>query len=320
MLAEDWPGSELFLTSTGARVEVLSGWSRDTIAQEATSIGCDGSIEDFQLLHDLTGALPLFVRDARRICKEAYRGNISVYVADLSSHVSIHTTSQEVIVSQVLERLTEDTRAFTALLGIFTVPFHRDVVLQVTAPALRLTRTQAARQFRVLHSSGSIGLSRWRCDFARQLPLAGRSASVGPSRNGCRQRAGRALSDCVGSIRKEEAPTVSECIGRRLMFETRRIEGLVDLLTNTAEVVLEFGLERRNGPPATKVADYTSLVPEDRFWAGTPSRTWPLIARISKRHVPLIEKVQAPCCRSSRPRQPSASPHFQKSYSSQDWN
>ena len=200
VLAQDWPGSELFLTSTGARVEVLSGWSRDTIAQEATSIGCYGSIEDFQLLHDLTGALPLFVRDARRICKEAYRGNISAYVADLSSHVSIHTTSQEVIVSQVLERLTEDTRAFTALLAIFTVPFHRDVVLQVTAPALRLTRTQAARELRVLHSWGDHSvLSRWRCDFARQLPLAGRSASVGPSRNGCRQRAGRALSDCVGS-------------------------------------------------------------------------------------------------------------------------
>jgi hypothetical protein len=73
---------------------------------------------------------------------------VAAYVNDLAEHLSLQTTSQEVIVSQVLRRLSEDARAFASLLSIFTVPFSRDVVLQVIAPPLRLTRTQAALQLR----------------------------------------------------------------------------------------------------------------------------------------------------------------------------
>jgi hypothetical protein len=133
VLAQEWPGRELFATATGARAEVLAGWSRDSIASVAAAIGCFGSIENYQSLHDLTGGLPLFVGDAVRICKEGYRGDVAAYVNDLAEHLSLQTTSQEVIVSQVLRRLSEDARAFASLLSIFTVPFSRDVVLQVIA-------------------------------------------------------------------------------------------------------------------------------------------------------------------------------------------
>lgn len=291
VLAQDWPGNELFVTSTEARVEVLSGWSRDTIAQEARSIGCFGSIEDFQLLHDLTGALPLFVRDASRICKEAYQGNVGAYVTDLSSHVSIHTTSQEVIVSQVLERLSSDTRAFASLLAIFTVPFHRDVILQVTAPALRLTRTQAGRELRVLHSWGIIRSS------------AGGNVSLHDS---FRLLAGELLSglpETVVANAREElyqfvwahkdggGPDRFRLLAR-LMFETRRIEGLVDLLTNTAEVVLEFGLEDEMADLLVKVADDTSLTLEDRFWAEDTLAYWAINRKDIDAARPRIDKIQ----------------------------
>jgi hypothetical protein len=44
VLAQEWPGRELFATATGARAEVLAGWSRDSIASVAAAIGCFGSM------------------------------------------------------------------------------------------------------------------------------------------------------------------------------------------------------------------------------------------------------------------------------------
>lgn len=273
VLAQDWPGNELFVTSTGARVEVLSGWSRDTIAEESRSIGCFGSVEDFQLLHDFTGALPLFVRDASRICREAYQGNVRAYIADLASHVSIHVSSQDVIVSQVLERLSEDTRAFTSLLAIFTVPFHRDVILQVTAPALRLTRIQAARELRMLHSWGVIRASAGGFvslhDSFRLLTGELLSSLPGAIVANARE----ALYQFVWSHKEGGGPERFRLLAR-LMFETRRIEGLVDLLTNTAEIVLEFGLEDEMAELLVKAADDTSLTLENRFWAEDTLAYW----------------------------------------------
>jgi len=84
VLAQEWPGHQLFSTTTEAGVLTLSGWSRDTIAREATASGCFGTIENFQSLHDLTGGLPLFVRDALRICKESYNGDAARYVPSRS--------------------------------------------------------------------------------------------------------------------------------------------------------------------------------------------------------------------------------------------
>ncbi|MBZ5680244.1 MAG: SEC-C domain-containing protein [Acidobacteriia bacterium] len=292
VLAQDWPGSEFFVTSTGARAETLSGWSRDTIAQEATAIGCFGSIEDFERLHDLTGALPLFVRDASRICKEAYQGNVASYVADLSDHVSIHTTSQEVIVSQVLERLSEDTKAFASLLAIFTVPFHRDVVLQVTAPALGLTRTQAARHLHALHSWGIIRSSAGGDvilhDSFRLLVselLSEVPAAVVAS-------AREELYQFVWAHREGGGPDRFRLLAR-LMFETKRIQNLVDLLTNTAEIVLEFGLEDEMSDLLMKAANDTSLSPEDRFWAEDTLAYWAINRKNVAAARPHIENIQA---------------------------
>jgi hypothetical protein len=292
VLAQDWPGSELFVTSTGARAETLSGWSRETIAQEATSIGCFGSIEDFQRLHDLTGGLPMFAQDASRICNEAYQGNVASYVADLSGHISIHTTSQEVIVSQVLERLSEDTKAFASVLGIFTVPFHRDVVLQVTAPALRLTRTQAARQLRALHSWGIIRSSAGGDvilhDSFRLLVselLSEVPATVVAS-------AREELYQFVWAHREGGGPDRFRLLAR-LMFETKRIQDLVDLLTNSAETVLEFGLGDEMAELLVMAANDTSLSPEDRFWAEDTLAYWAINRKDVEAARPRIENIQA---------------------------
>ena len=275
VLAQEWPGRELFTTRTGARAEVLAGWSRDTIASDAAAIGCFGSIEDYQSLHDLTGGLPLFVRDAVRICKEQYWGDVAAYVNDLAENVSLHTTSQEVIVSQVLRRLSEDARAFASLLSIFTVPFSRDVVLQVIAPALRLTRTQAGLQLRTLYSWGIVRSS------------AGGDVTLHDSFRLLTSEHLTELSDVVVFNTREELYQViwmtKEGGGpdkfrllARLMFETRRIEELVNLLTNTAEIVTEYGVEDEMAEMLVKAAEDDSLSPEDHFWAEDTLAFWAL--------------------------------------------
>jgi hypothetical protein len=292
VLAQDWPGSRLFVTSTKAKAETLSGWSRDTIAQDATSIGCFGSIENFQVLHDLTGGLPLFVRDAIRICKEGYQGDLASYVKDLSDHVSLQTTSQEVIVSQVVGRLSEDAKAFTSLLSIFTIPFNRDLVMEVTATALRLTRTQAALQLRALHSWGIIRSSAGGDVFLHDSfrLLASERLSELPDVVVANAREG--IYRAVWANRTGGGPDRFRLLAR-LMFETRRIQNLVDLLTNTAEIVTEYGIEEEMAELLLKAAEDTSLSPEDRFWAEDTLAFWALNRNDAKEARARFEKIQA---------------------------
>lgn len=292
VLAQEWPGHQLFATTTEAGVQTLSGWSRDTIAREATAIGCFGSIENFQSLHDLTGGLPLFVRDALRICKEGYNGDAARYVNDLADHVSLQTTSQEVIVSQVLGRLSEDGKAVAALLSIFTVPFSRDVVIRVIAPALRLTRTQAGLQLRTLYSWGIIRSS------------AGGDVSLHDSFRLLASERISELSDVVVLNAREElyqavwanrvggGPDKFRLLAR-LMIETRRIKPLVDLITNTAEIVTEYGLEEEMSALLVKAAEDTSLAPEDRFWAEDTLTFWALNRKDLEEGRTRFEKIQA---------------------------
>jgi hypothetical protein len=291
VLAQEWPGSQLFATATAARVQTLSGWSRDTMARDANAIGCFGTIENFQSLHDLTGGLPLFVRDAIRICKEGYNGDVAAYVVDIADHVPLQTTSQEVIVSQVLGRLSEDANAFASLLSIFTVPFSRDVVIRVIAPALRLTRTQAGLQLRTLYSWGIIRSS------------AGGDVSLHDSFRLLASERIAELSDVVVLNAREELYQVVWAnragggpdkfrLLARLMFETRRIESLVDLLTNTAEIVTEYGIEEEMSALLVKAAEDTSLSSEDRFWAEDTLTFWALNRKDVEEARTRFERIQ----------------------------
>jgi hypothetical protein len=292
VLAQDWPGSQVFVTSTGATVETLSGWSRDTIAREATSIGCFGSIENFQLLHDLTSGLPLFVRDASRICKEGYQGDLASYVRDLSDHVSLEISGQEAIVSQVLDRLSDDAKGLASLLAIFTVPFHRDIVLDVAAVALRLTHTQTAHQLRVLHSWGIVRSSAGGHIFLHDSFRLLTSQRLMDLPSTVIATAREELFKKVWADRAGGGPERFRLMAH-LMFETKRIQELVDLLTNTAEIVTEFGLEDEMTGLLVKAAGNSSLSPEDRFWAEDTLAYWALQRKDLKEARVRFENVRA---------------------------
>jgi len=273
ILAQEWPGSQLFATATGARIEGLTGWSRDTIARDARAVGCYGDIENYQSLHDLTGGLPLFVRDAIRICKEAYRGDIAAYVADLAEHTSLQTTSQEVIVSQVLSRLSEDAKSFASLLSIFTVPFPKEVVVQVIASALRLTRVQGTRLLRNLYSWGVIRLSAGGDVSLHDSFRLLTNENLAEVSEAVVSNAREALYQVVWANREGGGPDRFRLL-TRLMYETKRIEALVDTITNTAEVVTEYGIEDEMAAMLLKASEDNSLSPEDHFWAEDTLTFW----------------------------------------------
>jgi hypothetical protein len=292
VLAQSWPGSELFISSTGATAGTLSGWSRDTIARESSSLGCFGTIENVQALHDVTAGMPLFVRDACRLCKEGYQGDLASYVTDLSNHISLRRTSQEVIVSQVFERLSTDARALASLLSLFTVSFHRDVALNVAVTALRLTRSEAARQLRVLGSWGIVRFSAagdvFLHDSFRLLTserLSDLSVDVVVS-------AREALYQIVWADRVGGGPDRFRLLCR-LMFETKRVESLVDMLTNTAEIVTEYGLEDEMSELLNKAGEDTALSPEDRFWAEDTLTFWALQRKDLEKARARFKNIQA---------------------------
>lgn len=275
VVAQDWPGGEYLATVSRARVEALRGWSRDTIAQEATSFGCSGSIEDFQWIHDLTGGLPLFIRDACRLCREGYGGVLDSYLQDLSAHVTLQISSQEVIVSQVFGRLSSDAQSLASLLSIFTVPFHREVVLSISARSLRLTRTEAARQLRSLSSWGILRFSAGGDLFVHdsfKLLIDQRMSALAEN---VVMEAREALYQIVWNDRSGGGPEKFRLLSR-LALETKRITELVDMLANSAEIVTEFGLQNEMAGLLGRASVDESLSPLDRFWAEDTLTYWAL--------------------------------------------
>jgi hypothetical protein len=76
------------------------------------------------------------------------------------------------------------------------------------------------------------------------------------------------------------------------MFETRRIKLLVDLLTNTAEIVTEYGIEDEMSALLVNAAEDTSLSSEDRFWAEDTLAFWALNRKDVEEARTRFEKIQ----------------------------
>lgn len=273
VLAQDWPGAEYFVISLGAAAEPLSGWSRESIAQEAIANNCFTSIETCESLHNLTGGLPLFVRDACRLCRENYQGNLAAFVQDLADQTSVHTSSQQIIVSRVFDRLAPDSRAIASLLSLCTVPFSRDDVLEVTSKALRLTKQEAATHLRALNSWGIVRFSasgNATLHDSFHLLATERLSQIDKA---AVASAKEALFQIAWRNREGGGPDRFRLLCR-LLLDTHRIEQLIDAVTSVAELVVEYDLTAEITALVARAAEDPELSDENRFWAEDTLTFW----------------------------------------------
>ena len=101
MLAQPWPGMAHIEGRFGIVQERLSGWSIVTISKEVELSECFASPTTCERLRGITGGLPLFVRDTCRIAKLEYDGDIEACCRAIADLVTVQTTSQEVIATEV---------------------------------------------------------------------------------------------------------------------------------------------------------------------------------------------------------------------------
>jgi SEC-C motif len=273
VLAQNWPGAEYFLTSVGATAEPLSGWSRESIAQEARANNCFTSIETCENLHNLTGGLPLFVRDACRLCRENYQGNLAAFVQDLADQTNVHTSSQQIIVSRVFDRLASDSQAIASLLSFCTLPFSRDDVLEVTSKALRLTKQEAATHLRTLNSWGIVRFSASGNASLHDSFYLLATERLSQIARAVVASAKEALFQIVWRNREGGGPNQFRLLCR-LLLDTRRIEQLIDAVTSVAELVVEYDLTAEITALVVRAAEDPELSDENRFWAEDTLTFW----------------------------------------------
>jgi uncharacterized protein YecA (UPF0149 family) len=273
VLAQDWPGAEHFVTSVGATAEPLSGWSRESIAQEAVANNCFASIETCDVLHNLTGGLPLFVRDACRLCGGHYQGDLAAFVQDLAGQTNVHTSSQQIIVSRVFDRLAPDSQKIASLLSLFSVPFSRNDVLEVTSEALHLTRQEAAAHLRALNSWGIARFS-----------ASGNATLHDSFHLLATERLSQINQTAVASTKEALFQIVRRNLEGggpdrfrflcRLLLDTHRIEQLIDAVTSVAELVVEYDLTEEITALVARAAEDPELSDENRFWAEDTLTFW----------------------------------------------
>lgn len=156
LLAQPGTTTRELEASLGIAGETLSGWTPDTIASDATDLGCSATPQSAQQLLDLTGGLPLYVQNAIAITAKEYGGDLGAFCGDLGKQTHLVATAQEIILNRVFSSLDKRAQDVVAVLSIADVPLERDEVMSIVQIALSLDEAAAARIIRGLGSTGFV--------------------------------------------------------------------------------------------------------------------------------------------------------------------
>jgi hypothetical protein len=273
VLAQPWPGVAHIEGRYGIAQERLSGWSIATVSKEVELSESFGSPNTCEHLRVITGGLPLFVRDTCRIAKLQYRGDVEACCRAIAGLVTVQTTSQEVIATEVFRKVSAPARQCAAILSLVTMPLDRGQVFSMIA-------------------AGSSENSRWVAKCLRELSDWG---IVQHLRNGDVR-----LHDMFGVLATGEQDQLSSDVLTRsreallarllrvetgggierfrlmcrILLDVGRIEDLVDVATGNAEMINEYGVAEEISELIRKAASNPNLSSENRFWAQDTLAFW----------------------------------------------
>jgi hypothetical protein len=273
VLAQPWPGMAHIEGRFGIVQERLSGWSIVTISKEVELSECFASPTTCERLRGITGGLPLFVRDTCRIAELDYGGDIEACCRAIADLVTVQTTSQEVIATEVFRRLSSPARQCTAILSLATMPLNREQVFSMIAAGSSENSRWVAKYLRELSDWGIVQHLRngeIRLHDMFSVLAVGEQDELSPdvltrSRETLLRRLLRIESG--GGIERFRLMC-------RLLFDIGRIEELVDVATGNAEMINEYGVAEETAELIREAASNPNLSYENRFWAQDTLAFW----------------------------------------------
>jgi hypothetical protein len=273
VLAQPWPGMVHIEGRYCIVQERLSGWSIAIISKEVEVSECFASPTTCERLRVITGGLPLFVHDTCKIAKLEYGGDIEACCRAIADLVTVQTTSQEVIATQVFQRLSQPTRQCAAILSLAKMPLDREHVFSMIAAGSSETPRWVAKRLRELSDWGIV--QHLRNGEVRLHDMFGVLAAGEQDQ----------LSSDVLTRSRETLLTRLLRMGPgggierfrqmcRLLLDTGRIEELVDVATANAEMINEYGVTEETSELIRKAASNPNLSSENRFWAQDTLAFW----------------------------------------------
>jgi len=220
--------------------EVLTGWTTDTIAEEAADEGCVVSADSARKTLDLTAGLPLYVQNAVRIAKKEYGGNLAECCRDIERLAHSVTTAQELILSRTFDALSLAARDVAAVLSLSDIPLERVEAQTLCKKVMEADDASFATALKELRPTGAIeifGSDRIKVHDAMRLLGRDRFATfVADKKNAARN----ALRDILlqSILRKRDLQRLSLYL--RLLGEMGDLRSLVQFATD--ELFHEFGV------------------------------------------------------------------------------
>ena len=235
--------------------------------------GCALDVRTAALIRDISGGLPLFVRDSARLTKRFYSGDSSRFAHAVAAGTHATSTSQEVILGQVLARLSPASRVSAALLSITDVELHHDECLRFVAEATGEASASVALGIRELADWGVV--QRY---FTGSLSL---HDAFRVSATALQQQLPHTVVD---QGRRSLARVLRASFGRgtldRLMmfFKLAPLIGesdsLVDISNSLGEYLQERGMTDELVRILDDASDAADVEPDNRFWAYDTVTFW----------------------------------------------
>jgi hypothetical protein len=249
----------------GIAAEPLLGWSNETTAAEAASLGCHGNFEHYERLLKLTGGLPLYVQNALLIAAQSYEGSVERLCAALEARTHLVETAQELILADVFEAFNETEKRAVAALSLSDVPLTQAEARDVLKRSFDLDPAAAAAAFRKLRSSGAIqvfGVDRFKIHDAMRPLGQGYLDGAGADRV---RKAREAIRDLLIAGLAKENDRQRVFLLLRMFVALGNIKPLVEMATD--ELFHEMGYMQEVSDYLVQASTAETISAEDRFWA-----------------------------------------------------
>ncbi|GKT10540.1 SEC-C metal-binding domain-containing protein [Desulforhabdus sp. TSK] len=262
-LNQPWPGLAEIEALFNKRAESLAGWDTDSIAAEFSEAGCRIDPATAERWRVMTGGMPLFVRNAARLAFDLYMGNAVGFADDIQKDAHSTVTTQEVILTRLLDTLSPDARMALAALSLSIAPLTREEADAVLA-ALEAPSRPWGRSLRELTTCGGLQLfADGRLKVHDALRILGRALQSNlPS--GALLKSQKKLRDLLSISLQKHLDIIRFGIWLRLLPATGDFETLVNVAT--FEYFHEFGDPTDLKSVLEAAVESDELDEQGRFW------------------------------------------------------
>jgi hypothetical protein len=245
--------------------ETLRGWDLDTLASEVVAHGARGSAETMGRLSLQTAGMPLFVQSAARIAVQDYAGEVIQLCNALDSQTHMSETSQEVILSRIVDGLPSGARDVVAVLSLADVVLKLKEVNTWLCASLALNEAAVASVIRMLRPLGIIEIfGGQQLKIHDAVSLLGRRhlELMAPEQL---LRARCALKEVLSSSLAEERNASRFSLYVRTLVALKEIETIIEFAGD--EMFHEMGVGDVFIASLETAAASIELDPVQRFWA-----------------------------------------------------